>query len=99
MKITKSQLKQIIKEELDQVQEIAESEQKWWVKEMKRVLTDLKDLHDATRKDSPQDLELFKELLSTNIGNNFPWISVKEVEPEEETIGDDGGSVYAPGEL
>ena len=72
MKITKSQLKDIIQEELN----ITLNEQAdWWVKEMERVLTEVKDLHDAVRKDHPDDLETFEDYFKQNVNMNFPWIT------------------------
>ena len=72
MKITKSQLKQIIKEETATV--ISEQDLMDWPKEMKRILTDIKHLHEAIGRNNPDDLEIFEEFFNTNIGGNFPWI-------------------------
>jgi hypothetical protein len=72
MKITKSQLKQIIKEELGNLNE---ADANWWVKEMERVLTEIKNLHDAIGRDKPDDLKLFEDYFKQNVSNNFPWIN------------------------
>ena len=75
MKLTKSQLKQIIKEELGNLNEAREG---WWVKEMERVLTEIKKLHDAIGRDKPDDLKLFEDYFKKNISMNFPWINENE---------------------
>ena len=72
MKITKSQLKQIIKEELS---EAIPADNDWWVDEMQRVLTEIKNLHDAIRRDNSDDLELFQDYFKKNVSMNFPWIN------------------------
>jgi len=72
MKVTKSQLKQIIKEEFGNLNETREG---WWVKEMERVLTEIKNLHDAIRRNNSDDLELFEDYFKQNVSMNFPWIN------------------------
>ena len=72
MKITKSQLKQIIKEELSEAMPAGND---WWVDEMQRVLTEIKNLHDAIRRDNSDDLELFQDYFKKNVSMNFPWIN------------------------
>jgi len=74
MKITKSQLKQIIKEEFsNSLRE--QSNDNWWVNEMQRVLTEIKNLHDAIGRNNSDDLELFEDYFKQNVSMNFPWIN------------------------
>jgi len=77
MKITKSQLRQIIKEESSRVLS-EQNNDGWWVDEMTRVIAEIKKLHDAV---DPRDLENFEGLFKTNVSMNFPWICA---DPEEE---------------
>ena len=76
MKISKSQLKQIIKEEYSKV--LNEQDNSFWVGEMKRILTEIDGLYKAVGRDHPSDLELFEDLFSQNVSNNFPWIKKTE---------------------
>ena len=74
MKITKSQLKQIIKEEFSNSLS-EQSNDNWWVNEMQRVLTEIKNLHDAIGRNNSDDLELFEDYFKQNVSMNFPWIN------------------------
>ncbi len=78
MKITKSQLKQLVKEETSKVlneNKNAQEDNPWWVNEMQRVLTEIKNLHDAIRTNNSDDLELFEGYFKQNVSMNFPWIN------------------------
>ena len=79
MKISKLQLKQIIKEEYSRV--LNEQDNPYWVGEMKRILTEIDGLYKAVGRDHPSDLELFENLFSQNVSMNFPWI--KEMETKQ----------------
>ena len=61
--------------EEEELGNLNEADANWWVKEMQRVLTEIKNLHDAIRRNNSDDLELFEDYFKQNVGMNFPWIN------------------------
>ena len=72
MKITKTQLKRRVKEETFKV---LNERDNWWVDEMKRILGEIKKLHDAMARNNSDDLELFEDYFKRDINMNFPWVN------------------------
>ena len=76
MGITRKQLIRIITEEYSKI--LNEQDNPYWVGEMKRIITEIDGLYKAVGRDHPSDLELFEDLFSQNVSNNFPWIKKTE---------------------
>ena len=67
MKLTKSQLKQIIKEELLKELRISEG-QEWWVDEMKKVMTNAHQIQQRLKRaGKTEELAAFKDFFKRNI--------------------------------
>ena len=77
MKITKSQLRKIIKEESSRVLN-EQNNDDWWVDEMRRVLEEMDRLYKAVASRNPDDLELFEDFLQKNVSMNYPWMILRD---------------------
>ena len=80
-----SDLMEIIKEELGEVFG-EEAESRWWVDEMRRLITEIDQLHKAIKGDHPDDLELFEDYLNQNIElTTQAWQEDRQPPAEEES--------------